>query len=160
MKHFIVTTLITALLLPTAAFAVTQNSTNYSINAGRIVSGGTAATDDSGLTKSGISVGQGIYIPPAGTTSPSYTTKAAELPTIATGGEGILHSGDINGDGRVDIVDALLALKAGVHLIQLSSTELFRGDVGPLVKGVAVGNGRIDVEDAMLILRKAVRLGW
>jgi hypothetical protein len=161
MRNQIPTTMLAALLLlPLAAQAATQSSPNYTNNAGRIVSGGTAATDPSGLNKSGISVGQGIFIPPRGTSSPTYSTKAATLPTIASGGNGILHSGDINGDGIVDIVDALLALKTGVGLVQLSAVEIFRGDVGPLLNSVAVGDGRIDIEDAMLILRKAVGLGW
>ena len=60
----------------------------------------------------------------------------------------------------MDIIDALLALKSGVGLMQLSSAEVTRCDVGPLVKNVAVGDGIIDVEDSMLILRKAVGLWW
>jgi len=69
-------------------------------------------------------------------------------------------SGDINGDGKVDITDALLALEASVHLITPTADELTRGDVAPMVNGVSEPDGRIDIEDAILILRKAVGLGW
>lgn len=72
----------------------------------------------------------------------------------------LAHTGDINGDGRVDIFDALLALRSGVGLVQLASNEVSRGDVSPLRSGVALGDGRIDIEDAVLILRKAVGLAW
>jgi hypothetical protein len=47
------------LLLPAALQAATQSSTNYTINAGRFVSGGTASTDVSSMSKAGISIGQG-----------------------------------------------------------------------------------------------------
>jgi hypothetical protein len=161
MRNHIPTTLLAALLLlPLAAQATTQSSPNYTNNAGRIVSGGTAATDPSDLNKSGISVGQGIFIPPGVTGSPGYSTKATTLPIVASGGNGTVHTGDINGDVRVDIVDALLALKSGVGLVALNAQETFRGDVGPLVNNVAVGNGKIDIEDTILILRKAIGLGW
>jgi hypothetical protein len=160
MKNQIPTTMLTTLLLlPFAAQAATQSSPNYTNNAGRIVSGGTAATDPSGLNKSGISIGQGIYIPPGGSGSPGFGTKPVIPTTLAAGGC-TPRSGDINCDGVVDIVDALLALKAGVGLAQLSSAEVMRGDVGPLVNSVPVGDGKIDIQDSILILRKAVGLAW
>ena len=161
MRNHISTTMLAALLLlPVAVQAASQSSANYTNNAGRIVSGGTAATDPSGLKKSGVSIGQGIFIPPEGTGSPGYSAKATTLPIIASGGNGAMHTGDINGDGRVDIIDALLALKSGIGLVALNAQERFRGDVGPLVNNVAVGNGKIDIEDTILILRKAIGLGW
>ena len=80
--------------------------------------------------------------------------------TIDGGANLLAHTGDVNGDGVVNIIDALLALKTGVGLVQLSSSELSRGDVGPLLNGVALGDGRIDIEDTILILRKAVGLSW
>ena len=97
-------------------------------------------------------------MPSGGSSSPDYV--ANPIASGGTGGVSGVHSGDINGDGVVDIVDALLALKAGVGLVQLSGSEITRGDVGPLVNGVPVGDGRIDIEDTILILRKAVGLGW
>jgi hypothetical protein len=69
-------------------------------------------------------------------------------------------SGDVNGDGKVDIADALLAMKASVNLVTPTADELKRGDVAPLVNGVPQPDGKIDIEDAMLILRKAVGLDW
>jgi hypothetical protein len=146
------------LLCPAAALALSQSSPNYNINAGRIVSGGTASADGAGLNKTGISIGQGVFIPPAGTSSPAYSGKPTVLPAVAAATA--VHTGDINGDGVVDVVDALLALKSSAHLLQLSSSEIFRGDLAPLVNNVAVGDAKIDIEDTVLILRKAVGFGW
>jgi hypothetical protein len=146
------------LLLPATAFATTQTSPNFTVNAARIVSGGTNATDSAGMSETDIIIGQGVFMPPGGTSSPNYTAKPTA--TGATGGACGIRSGDINCDGVVDIIDALLALKAGVGLTQLSATEIIRGDVGPLLNSVSVGDGRIDTEDSILILRKAVGLSW
>ena len=160
MKHQIISTIAAVLLCAPAAMATTMSSPNYTNNAGRIVSGGSAATDVSGMTKAGIAIGQGVYMPPGGSSSPTYSSQPATLPVIAGGGGCGVRSGDVNCDGVVDIVDALLAIKAGVGLTQLTAAEIVRGDVGPLVNSVSVGDGRIDIEDSILILRKAVGLNW
>ena len=160
MKQQIISIVAALLLFATAALATTQSSLNYTINGGRIVSGGTSVSDTTGMSKTGIAIGQWVFIPPDGNSSPSYISKPTALPTLAAGGGCGVRSGDINCDGVVDIVDALLAIKAGVDLAQLSITEITRGDVGPLVNNVSVGDGRIDIEDTILILRKAVGLSW
>lgn len=158
MKQYLRTTLAAVLLLlPITAQASTQSSPNYTSNAGRIVSGGGSEADASGFNISGSAIGQGVFIPPAGVSSPAYTIKVVAEASPTSGGS---HSGDINSDGRVDINDALLALKADLGLVQLSAADLLHGDVGPLVSNIPVGDGRIDIEDAILILRKAVGLGW
>ncbi|NVO00459.1 MAG: hypothetical protein HXX17_14160 [Geobacteraceae bacterium] len=160
MKQQMISTVAAVLLFATAAMATTQSRPNYTINAGRIVSGGTASTDASGMSKTGIAIGQGVFMPPGGSSSSAYSTKPASLPLIAGGGACGIRSGDINCDGVVDIIDALLAIRTGVGLTQLTTAEIVRGDVGPLANSVSVGDGRIDIEDSILILRKAVGLGW
>lgn len=167
--------LLTALLLPEAALASQMSSTNYASNAGQIVSGGsTAAKDAPSVLKSGSSaaasnlfastkadsLGQGAFLPSSGSSSPAYAAKPATLPEIASIAPCGASSGDINCDGVVDVADALLALKAGAGLSHLSSAEISRGDVGPLLNGATVQDGRIDIEDAMLILRKSVGLNF
>ena len=67
-------------------------------------------------------------------------------------------SGDINGDGVVDVSDALLALRIAVQLIPPDPKYFTGGDVAPLVNGSPQPNGIIDVADALLILRKCVGL--
>jgi hypothetical protein len=73
-------------------------------------------------------------------------------------------SGDVNGDGNVDISDALLTLKYAVGLIQHTPENialyLATADVAPLdpVTRKPMGDGQIDISDALLILKKAVNL--
>jgi len=69
-------------------------------------------------------------------------------------------SGDMSGDGQVDVSDALMALRIAVNLGTPTADELKRGDVAPLVHGVSVPDGKMDIEDVILILRKAVGLAW
>lgn len=64
--------------------------------------------------------------------------------------------GDLSGDGRVTIQDALLALRIFTKQMTPTAAHLARGDIGPLVKGKARPNGVIDLVDALLVLRKAL----
>ena len=146
-----------ALAVPCFSSASTMSSPGYESSLGDTPSGAGISSSPSYIVKPGI-VGSAIAIAP-GTASPGYSLKPASLARAALLSGGI-HSGDINNDGVVDIVDALLALQAGVGLMQLSSAEVARGDVGPLVNAVAVGDGRIDIEDAILVLRMTVGLSW
>ena len=70
------------------------------------------------------------------------------------------QSGDINGDGVVDITDALLALQIAVGTVPPTPEHFRRGDVAPfdLATGKPAPNGIIDSGDALVILRKVVRL--
>jgi hypothetical protein len=114
----------------------------YTSNSGRTVSGGSVASDASGMHNSGVVIGQWV-------------------PMSANNTDNVwVHTGDLNGDGRVDISDALLSLQSAVGLIHLSDPEILRGDVGPLVNDIPVGDGKINIDDAILILRKAVGLNW
>ena len=66
--------------------------------------------------------------------------------------------GDINGDDRVDIADAMLALQISVGLLSQTDNDLPNGDVAPLINGISVPDGRIDIGDAVIILKVAVEL--
>jgi uncharacterized protein YfaP (DUF2135 family) len=71
------------------------------------------------------------------------------------------RNGDINGDGTVDIADALLAMRMSLGTAASPTFEqLLRGDVGPLVNHMPVPDGKIRLEDAILILKKAVGIDW
>lgn len=59
--------------------------------------------------------------------------------------------GDINGNGSVDVTDALLALRAAMGVITLTDEQIARGDIN--------GDGVIDSTDAILILRTAMGTG-
>jgi uncharacterized repeat protein (TIGR02543 family) len=64
--------------------------------------------------------------------------------------------GDINGDGKVDIADALLALRVAVELVPMDSKYLANGDCAPYVNGKSQPDKKIDIGDALVILRKVV----
>jgi hypothetical protein len=168
---------------PTAApLSITSIADNsgVSLSQSSVIIGGTVGPNATGVA---ISLNGGtpqVVTPVNGAFSVSSGTLASGLNTIvitattASGatssraltvwrsdaGSELAHTGDINGDGVVNIVDALLALKNGIGLVKLTGSEVSRGDVAPLVKGVAVGDGRIDIQDTILILRKAVGMSW
>jgi hypothetical protein len=60
-------------------------------------------------------------------------------------------TGDVNGDGKVNIVDATLALRAAVGLTTLTPAQFAAADLN--------GDGKITVVDPTRILRIAVGLG-
>jgi uncharacterized protein YfaP (DUF2135 family) len=90
------------------------------------------------------------------------TYDAATLNIQAITATGISsRNGDINGDGKVDIEDALLALKISSGSAPAPTfIQLLRGDVGPLVNHTPVPDGRIRLDDAILILQKSVGIDW
>ena len=73
---------------------------------------------------------------------------------------GAVTKGDVNGQGGVDVFDALLTLQNAVGLYQPTNVEAFTAaaDVFPLENGTPKGNGAVDVFDALAILRHAVGL--
>ena len=56
--------------------------------------------------------------------------------------------GDIDGNGEVNVTDAILALRASMGVIELDEVQQLAADVS--------GNGSVGVEDALLILRCAM----
>ncbi|GEM_PF-6637188 len=58
--------------------------------------------------------------------------------------------GDVNGDGSVDIQDALLTMRRAMGLIADDALDMEAADVS--------GNGTVSIEDAVLILRYAMGL--
>lgn len=59
--------------------------------------------------------------------------------------------GDVNLDGSADIADAVLILRASMHLIELSREGELLGDMN--------GGGCIASDDALILLRRAMGLG-
>jgi hypothetical protein len=63
-------------------------------------------------------------------------------------------TGDLNGDGKVDLADVILAQRIALRLITPSAEQLQAADVAPLGEP----DGVIDASDVALILRKALGL--
>jgi large repetitive protein len=91
-----------------------------------------------------------------------YATITDGTSTVCAYGAGPLvksdSSGDVNGDGQVDAVDALYVLRIVAGLVQPTATDLIRADCAPLVNGRPQPDSRIDIGDVAVILRKAVGL--
>jgi membrane protein implicated in regulation of membrane protease activity len=66
--------------------------------------------------------------------------------------------GDVNMDGRVDVADALIALRIAVGVAQPTADQRLHADVAPLQNGIPAPDNSIDIADALQILRKAVAL--
>lgn len=66
--------------------------------------------------------------------------------------------GDINGDKKIDIIDALMALRFAVSLVHPTSYQLTCGDVSPVANNISTPDGKIDITDALSILKAAIEL--
>lgn len=67
-------------------------------------------------------------------------------------------SGDINGDGKVDIADALKVMRIAAGLDTASADNFAMADVAPLKEGKPAPDGIIDIADAVVIMQKSVGL--
>jgi hypothetical protein len=65
---------------------------------------------------------------------------------------------DLNGDGIVNIADAVLLMQIAVGFIYPTSDQLAKGDVAPLINGRPSPDGIIDVGDVIVMLKKVVGL--
>ena len=64
--------------------------------------------------------------------------------------------GDVEGNGTVDINDALLALRMAAGLVTPTTQQMSVADVAPLVNGTPQPDGKIDIGDVLVILLKVV----
>ncbi len=117
--------------------------------------------------------GSFVYSPAAGTTmntagnqtlsvtfSPTdtanYNNATASVVLLVTAAPVALPDGDVSGDGKVDISDALLALKMSIGLLPSTAFNLSHADVGPLRNFKPAPDGKIDIEDVIVLLLRAV----
>jgi hypothetical protein len=85
------------------------------------------------------------------------TNEAGSQTTVTRRVINAAPTGDVNGDGNVDIADALLALQVAVGLRKQSDSYLVYGDVGPLVNGKPAPDWKIDISDVVVIMRLIVK---
>ncbi len=108
---------------------------------------------------------------PAGSTSATFTITtyqvAGSTPVTITANYGSIMTatitvipadGDLNGDGKTDMIDALMALRIASGIDKASASDLNHGDVAPLIQGERHPDGKIDLADVVVILRKAAGL--
>jgi len=71
------------------------------------------------------------------------------------------RNGDLNGDGNVDIADALLAIQISIGIVPAPTFEqLLHGDVAPLVGHIPAPDGKIRLDDTLFILQKSIGMEW
>ena len=85
---------------------------------------------------------------PQGSQSPT----SAAAPSQSTSGTHAASSvrGDVNGDGKLNIMDVLLAQRSILGLGKLRAEEIARADLN--------GNGKVDILDVLLMQKKILGL--
>ncbi len=78
-------------------------------------------------------------------TAPSGSVRTYTLTVNRKAGNGTLQQGDVNGDKKIDVVDALTILKYNAGSITLTSQQISRADVDK--------SGTVDVVDALTVLQ-------
>lgn len=69
------------------------------------------------------------------------------------------RAGDLNGDGRLDLRDVVIALRIAIGLSPASPVQLQVGDVAPVqqfAEARKIGDGKITLADVQRLLRRAV----
>ncbi|MGC8834766.1 MAG: dockerin type I repeat-containing protein, partial [Armatimonadota bacterium] len=87
-----------------------------------------------------------------------YDSRGAELiPTLLPGLLRVaLLTGDVNADGRVDIMDAGLCLRYALGLLTPSQTLFQRADIEPKRAENLYGDGVVNISDVLRMLRIAL----
>lgn len=95
----------------------------------------------------------------------SQTLSVSFIPTDTTNHAGLTAtvtlqvnypSGDVNGDGKTDLSDALRVLRYTIGFDSLTDLERKNVDVAPLVAGKPNPDKTVDLGDALIILKKVV----
>jgi hypothetical protein len=82
----------------------------------------------------------------------SANALSAKTWTFNTGFE----NGDVTGDGKVDISDALMSLQFAAGRQTPTAQQMALGDLAPMSNGVSQPDGKIDIGDVMVILLKVI----
>jgi hypothetical protein len=118
--------------------------TGLTIDAGTGVIGGTVAAGSAGAYNASVHVSDG-----------SLTTTVDFIWTVAAS---IQSDGDLNEDGFVDVVDILLAQRALLGEITLTTDQKVHADVAPLQNGIPAPDGQFNLGDVLVIERKGLGL--
>jgi hypothetical protein len=169
---------VTTLTLPviantavTATFAINTYTVTRNAGAGGTITGPAAAKHGDAPTYA-IAPNPGHHITDVkvdgvskgAVTAVTLQPVTADVTVAATFAVNVLIAdGDANNDGKVDVADALKALRVAVGLETVSPAEYVHCDVAPLdANGMPAPDKQITVADALIILRKVIGLtsGW
>jgi hypothetical protein len=98
----------------------------------------------------------GSYDP--GSLSLTATDAAGNATTKSPAFIGSTPDGDLDGNGKIDVADALRALQISTGIVTPTANDIAHGDVAPFVNGKPAPDGIIDISDVIMILRKSVGL--
>src|SRR6185369_822609 len=87
----------------------------------------------------------------------SYDPKTLDIHAVDEAGNSS-RNGSVTGSGKVEIKDAMKALKISLALDAPTPETMLRGDVAPVVNGVPRPDGVINGADIVFILEKSVGL--
>ncbi|MBU5637654.1 hypothetical protein KOM00_13040 [Geomonas sp. Red69] len=142
--------------LRTEAESVTIRGTAGSAAAGRvqIEAGGAVFAPEvaAGLFQQQLPLALGENRITVRASSADGTTSVAHRNLVRIG----LIGGDLDGNGSVDIRDALQLLRISLGAEPATAAALAHGDLAPLVNGVPRPDGVIDVGDLLVLLRRIV----
>ena len=68
----------------------------------------------------------------------------------------ILHNGDVNGDGQINLADLLIASKLLLRQQTATPLQFARLDVAPQVSGVAMPDGQFNLGDILVLLKMLI----
>lgn len=137
-------------------------STPYpSTLSGTVEAGATVTVEDRNGSAGKVTMGAGTWsaaLELGGYDADSLAVRAADAAGNSTVRSLVVNvpDGDVNGDGKVTMHDALLALRIFTQQTTPTVSHLAHGDIGPLYQGKARPNGMIDLVDVLLIMRKAL----
>jgi FtsP/CotA-like multicopper oxidase with cupredoxin domain len=89
-----------------------------------------------------------------GSVSDTNPVKTATLNFTISEASATTAIGDLDGNNRVELTDALRALRISAGLDKPTTDERIRGDVAPLVNGIPSPDGVIDNGDVLIILKR------
>lgn len=132
---------------PTSSGSSSGSSSSGQSAPGSNVNGFGSSSSGTLIAPNGESVGS------TGNPQGSQTPTSAAAPSQSTAGTTHVASsvrGDVNGDGKLNIMDVLLAQRAILGLGKLSAEEIARADLN--------GNGKVDILDVLLMQKKILGL--
>lgn len=156
------------------ALAVTSPDNDTTVNTSSLVLEGTV-TDALGSVAVTVTMGSQNFTPPvengifrqpltlsAGGTYAITVTAIDAVGHVTTVQRNVIFDprplGDVNGDGVVNLADAILVLRTAVGRDTATADRIKYGDVSPFVGGRPVPDGVLSVNDAIVILKKIVGL--
>ncbi len=87
----------------------------------------------------------------------TFDSRSLDIHAVDAAGNST-RNGDVNGDGTIDIKDAMKVLRLSLGLEASTAEHKLRGDVAPVLNGASRPDGVLDVFDVIYLIEKIVGL--